>query len=144
MQPRRTAIGWWCPGAIFSRRDRKANGAEVSDLFPNELLQSDAVQFLILEAEVERAVAHGLVLFAVELRHEGMLQCIVDRDALPRVDLEHSPEKVYALGRCIGELLTQGHRCLVRQFAHEAFCLFGCDEVKFVLGQLPKLGCDES
>ena len=61
-----------------SRGNRKSGGAEVSNLFPNELLQSDTVKFLVLKTEVERTARYGFISWIMECFKECVLQCIVD------------------------------------------------------------------
>jgi hypothetical protein len=87
----------------------QAHGTEVSNLLPDELLQTNTMQFLILKAKVEGAFGHGLVLLTVKLCHEGMLQCFVDSDSLFGMDLKHLSEEVQCLWWGFGELLAQRH-----------------------------------
>ena len=80
-----------------SRGNRKSGGAEGSDLFPNELLQSDTVKFFVLKTEVERTARYGFISWIVECFEKRVFQCIVNGHALFGMNLQHFAHGVQSL-----------------------------------------------
>jgi len=77
------------------------HGAEGVDLFNNHLLHT-LHAFLLFKGEVELRLAHWLVVGIVPDTEVGVVQCLLARDALGRIECEHLGQKVDRKGVRVG------------------------------------------
>jgi hypothetical protein len=124
--------------------DGQASRAEIANLLPNQLLKPHAVEFLLFECPVKGRLAHWLVVRAMELLQERVLQSLLYCNALPRMDLKHLAQKIESIVGGSRELTAQTGHWLVRKLAHESLGFLRSDEIHIGLGELAKLLRDES
>ena len=129
-------------GITSSRGNRKTGRAEVSNLLPDQFLQSHAVKLLVLKAKVEGATRYGFVGWIMEGFKEGVLQGILHGDSLNGVDLQHLAHDVQSFQRCSRELQRKMHGCLVGKFLHETFGLLGGNKIQIAVWKFSELLCD--
>ena len=72
-----------------SRGNRKNGGTDVSNLFPNKLLQSDSMKLFVFKTKVKRSAGNRFIGWIVEGFEESVLEGIIHGDALFRVNLQH-------------------------------------------------------
>lgn len=90
----------------MGRRNWKTGRTEISNLLPDEFLQSDTMQVLLLEAKIERSRGHRLIGWAVQLREERVRQRLFDGDTFSWMNLQHLPHEIQCILRCARELTT--------------------------------------
>lgn len=132
-------LAWTTAITIAPGGDGQAPGPEITNLLPNQLLQPHAVEFLVLEGPVKGRLAHRLIVGAVELLQERMLQSLLHGDALLWVDLKHLAQQIKSIVGTSGELTSQRGDGLFGKLAHEPFGLLRGDEVHIGFGELSKL-----
>ena len=136
-------LAWTTASTIAPGGDGQAPGPEITNLLPNQLLQPHAVELLVLEGPVKGRLAHRLIVGAVELLQERMLQSLLHGDALLWVDLKHLAQQIKSIVGSSGELTTQTGHWLVGKLAHESLRFLRCDEIHVGFGELAKLLRDE-
>jgi len=122
-----------------SRGNRKTGRSEVSNLLPNQFLQSHTVKLLVLEAKVKGATRYGFIGWIVERFEKLVLQRVVHVDSLFGVDLHHLSHDVQGFKWCSWKLLRNGDGCFVGELLHETLGLLGRDEIQIAIGKLSEL-----